>query len=348
MELSPAYHTSNPITRAELNYQARSVPQGRRWQRFVGRLTLILSFVLAFILAGGEFAGALLYRDPEPINRFIGVGAMLPFGFVLFLHFALMFRTLSLSANSIAREKQANNWDILVMTGINARQIIRGKWWATVRGMWRAYLLLAVLRAAVIIWYGAYMSRTSTYGLVYFYQNYSPTPITIQAPTLLHFLGAALAVFAFTMVNLPFTAACGISAISARARNSALVLARAISTRLLLILGVSIGMLAIFYFMWARLFQSNYELWAIINQISVFAQGVGISLLDNGVTIPQELVIYRTDQYFDYQRESLVWIILISLVIYGLFTWMLLRLAEWLAVRQNALPPLRHAISESV
>jgi hypothetical protein len=338
MELSPAYHTSNPITRAELNYQARSVPQGRRWQRFVGRLTLTLAFVLAGILAGGEIVGALLFRDPEPINQFVGVGALLPFGVVLALHFGVMLRTLILSSNSIAREKQANNWDILVLTGINARQIIRGKWWATMRRMWRAYLLLAALRVVMIIWYATYVSRNNFYSLMYYYLHYGYTPASpVAVPTFAHFLAATVMVFIFTMINLPFTAACGLSAISARARNSALVLARAISTRLLLVLGLSVGTLAIMSFMWSNLAtRGGVHPWSI--DTTLFIQTVTVTLLDNGLTNASQLTQYRTNpSSFDRRTEFVLPNMLVSIAIYVLLTWLLLRLAEWLAVRQNAL-----------
>jgi hypothetical protein len=329
--------SANPIARAELVYQTRSRPQGRRWKRVATRITLIVALTLACILAGGEFAGVLLYRDPDPISRAFGILNILPVATAFILHFVLMIQTLSLSANSVAREKQANNWDMLVLTGVDARQIIQGKWWATVRRMWPSYVFLSVLRAAVIIWFGASVSRVYEISLMTF--NYYGFPTELILPSASNFGVAALSVFVLTMVNLPFTAACGVSAISARTRNSALTLGRAIGIRLLVLLTPSL--VSFFLAFPLALWRSNF-----------FAQiggGTLATLLDNGLSVGNQLVGWdHVDPYVDNRdKGALVVVVLLALTAYFLLTILLLRIAQWQATRQNALPPLSYPSSKT-
>ncbi|MEO8611394.1 MAG: hypothetical protein ABI690_26085 [Chloroflexota bacterium] len=90
----------NPVTLAELSYQNRSKPRQRRWIEWLIRGDLILSLVLSLILAGGEFIGGLLYRDPSPIFGTLGILTQIPVASAFILHFALMIQTLSLSATA--------------------------------------------------------------------------------------------------------------------------------------------------------------------------------------------------------------------------------------------------------
>jgi hypothetical protein len=58
----------------------------------------------------------------------------------------ISLRTLMLASHSIAREMEVGNWDSLVLTGINSRLIVMGKWWAILRCVWKDYLFLALLK----------------------------------------------------------------------------------------------------------------------------------------------------------------------------------------------------------
>ena len=333
------YFSANPIARAELAYQIRSRSQVRRWRRVMSRIILIAALTLALILAGSEFAGVLLYRDPDPISRAFGVLNILPVATAFILHFVLMIQTLSLSANSVAREKRANNWDMLVLTGVDARQIIRGKWWATVLRMWPIYVFLGILRAAVIIWFGA--SLTRVYQIRVMSMNFSGAPDEVIPARRHEFCGvAAASIFMLTMVNLPFTAACGVSAISAQTRNSALTLGRAIGTRLL-ILGVP-ALIGAFMTFALALWRSQF--------FTDIVGGTLVILLDNGFSVGNQLVGWELmNPYVDNSDKGyLVVVILLAMVAYFLFTALLLRMAEWQATRQNALPSLRRKLVEIV
>lgn len=315
---------NDPIFRAELAHQGRTLPRRRRWVRQMLRFILYLSFVLAYLFLGVEIAAVLFNYDPEPLLRSLNVARVLPVTVAVILHFSLMLQALAKSADSIARERQGNNWDMLVMTGIDARSIILGKWWAIVRSMWPGYVTLVLLRIPVIIWLTAETSRRS-YAYNYLFQ----TPPQRFPPEAYMFILAALYIFMMTAVNLLFTAACGVSAISARSRSSAWLLGRAIATRLLVLLApVLVGLWAFGAFGLWRLDWVSYPLsWALG------------TMLENGVNMAGMLVSWR---YGGTPDMNHFWLssVMINLTIYFLLTWLLLRIAQWQAVRQNALPPL--------
>lgn len=320
----PAF-TRNPIMQAELRFQRRAA-RGRRWWRWLARSVTLLAVMLALILYGGELAGALLQRDPTPIGERFGVGVALLMVFTLALHFALMFRALALGANSIARERQGQTWDMLVLTGIDARQIVLGKWWATVRQLWRQYALLAVLRAGVIVWMAASTSRLITFIYVSSSSYYLGTA-SFSLPAPLDLLLAGVIVFALTLANLAFTAAVGVSA-SGEARSGALALVRAIFMRAALLI------VAAFLLLWLSGMVSLLSFPA-----AEFPGRVASLLLDNGASLAGELAMYRSDYYGLVSANAVLPTALLGLVAYALLTWAVLELAQRRAVRLRALPP---------
>src|SRR5574337_1237247 len=110
-DLTTTFFPSTAIIRAELTYQQRSSSRRRRWQRWIGRAIMAFGITMSMILFWGEFAGALLWRDSGPIGDRLRVGVVGLLVLALVYHFVLMIQTLSLAANSIARERQNNTWD---------------------------------------------------------------------------------------------------------------------------------------------------------------------------------------------------------------------------------------------
>ncbi len=144
-------------------------------------------------------------------------------------------------------------------------------------------------------------------------------------PTIAHFVLASIFVFTLTMANLLFTSACGVSAFNIRSGHA---LARAVVTRLCI--GVIIVVVN-------RIFFTSTTDSVFQNMVSM----VLATLFDNGVFLGTETVSYHTNK-FAYTDTSMFWlpVLLISLLMYALLTFLLLRFAQWQAVRQNALPPL--------
>lgn len=334
-----------PIAQAELNHQNRSTPPPRRrWRQWLGRASLVMVYITAFILVGNEIIALLSMGSGRRVAFYTTVNpnwliaaAVIAVGATVIIHFRRMLQTLSLSANSIARERGANNWDMLVLTGIDAGKIVRGKWWATIRHMWRPYVMLGILRAAAVVLYGA-----STYRSYYSYQFYNSdglSSVTLIV-VLLHFALAGTAVFIFTMANLFFTAACGVTAFNKR---SGVALARAIGTRLFIIVGL--GLLALLLTrLWINYATYPYLLPSIIT-ISM------LSLVDNGAILSSQFAYYSPYDYGPYLNPLFAMYlpaILVTLLLYLLLTLLLLRFARWQAVRNGAIPPLKRKLIQIV
>ncbi len=322
----PAF-TRNPIAQAEIAYQQRTGRE-RRWWRWLVRGVTLLAVALALILYGGELAGVLLQRDPTPITSTLGVGVVLLLIFTTALHFLLLFRALALGANSITREAQGNTWELLVLTGLDARQIVLGKWWATVRRLWRAYALLALLRASAAVWMSA--SSTRLIMVVSASGGFVVGGAEFQPPTVAHLLAAGLIVAALTMANLIFTAACGVLA-SSEARSGAWALARALGSRVVLLVAASSVLLVLTIMLW------NSPLTLLAELITRVAS----TLLDNGLTLASELIAYRSSYYFGTDTSLYVLAAgVLSVGAYGLLAWSLLMAAQRRLIGRQALPPL--------
>ncbi len=333
--------SDNPITRAELSYQRQQLPRRRRWRRWFDRLISIAVYGLIAILVANEIVILFLFASGNSGETFahnlserFSVLMLLPLLVALVMHFRRMFQTLGLSADSIVREYGSNNWDMLVLTGVDARKIVYGKWWATVRRMWRPYVMLGILRALLVVWYGAASSHS-----YFFYGAGGNLPLVL--PTLLQLIAGGFAVFILTLANLLFTAACGMTAFNKR---SGVAVARVIATRLAIIIGICI-VGALIYRWWAFYAYYNYSGYnLVVPMIGLLSL---VTLFDNGVTMGSQFATYRFDQIstmYGSEVDSLfavfLPVLLAALVIYGLLTFLLLRFAQWQAVRQNALPPL--------
>jgi hypothetical protein len=334
--------SQQPIAQAELNHQTRSAPRRkRRWTRWLDRGFVLLIYGTAFVLFANQIlvlfalasgtGGSIRADDlPDWFRALVAVSVIV----ALIIHFRRMFQTLALSADSIARERNANNWDMLVLTGIDARKIVIGKWWATVRRMARPYIMLGILRALLIVWYGAY-TNPGYYGNAAYAIYYDSNNIGIILHILLQYLLAGIAVFVLTIANLLFTAACGLSAFNKR---SGIALARAITTRQLLVIGFA-ALTFVLSRLW--LYYSSSELLPVMILLSLF------TVFDNGVVIGVLLPTYNFSNYYPYGANiDPVFAIylpaaILALIIYVLLTVLFLRLAQWQAIRQGALRPLK-------
>ena len=124
-----ARFTDNPIARTEWTYLSRQ--ENVRW-----RLTYLWLFVVALIAA---ITPLWLYMD------LFQSAALLIMAVIIYLaHIIVGLRTLLLASDSISRERRSGAWDTLILTGIDARQIVWGKWWVVVRYVWKDHALMAL------------------------------------------------------------------------------------------------------------------------------------------------------------------------------------------------------------
>jgi hypothetical protein len=230
---------------------------------------------------------------------------------------------------------------MLVLTGMDARQIVRGKWAATVRHQWPRYLFLGVLRAGAVVWIfnvGSRMAYTSSFYNSYYY----PAALEIVLPPPGSILLAGAIILLLTMMNLCFTAACGVLA-SVSAKRSVWALLGGIITRLMLPFTFVFGFMLLF-----GLFQ--------LGRNEFFEQtwsAVSISLLDNGSIIAGLLatitIQYRGFDALDTSSTVLYAVIALLVVVaaYATLTVGLLNMAQRRAVREQALPPLKLGTDQS-
>jgi hypothetical protein len=324
-----AWFPDNPVMRAERSYQERSTAQrARRWRHRLSRLVKTVLVGMALGMFGAGVLGSLFGIDiSDAVNDASGWLTLFAI-FVMTHHFSVMINTLSLGANSIAREKQGQTWDMLVLTGIDARQIVRGKWAATVRRQLPAYLVLAVMRIGAIVLYSVV-----TNSIFSFTVGYGGDRLT-YLPHPLNYALLAGVVTLLTLANLVFTAACGVWASSVTHRP-ALAQARAIGTRIALLLVPSFVVL----FFFGRFLAYDARTGPFYDLLL----GTGLTLADNGATAAANLVAVR------YGWEGSppspinlglwVTVTLAALGIYALWTIVALWRAQTLAVRQLATPP---------
>jgi len=280
---------NNAITRAERTYQQRSAKPPRTWRRWVNFGVKWLAITLSLILFGGLLLASITVRDPLPIAEKLNPLPNILSIVMGLYHVYLLFQTISRTANSISREKEAQTWDMLVLTGIDARQIVRGKWWATIQQQFPQYLLLSVLRIGTTA--GTAISMT---GIFYRYSSYYNSTVIMPHPVTI--ILVALVAFMFTMANLAFSAACGVMA-SAASKRSVVAIARGFGNQVLLSLVTVIGILYVF----TRSFTYSYYS-SFISTIYNAILGGAVSIIDNGFTLTTSNVY--VGYFFDYNQQG--------------------------------------------
>ncbi len=158
---------SNPIEWQETQHQLRIIPAVTRRYRFVMPATLILLMgviVLTLQDIGGQTRNIAIYV-------------------IWIVHVITAARAISVGANAISREHVGKTWDALVLTGVNARQILMGKWLGVLHRAAPWMFALGVLRLAMIPVFTIAMVNRFAYffgGITYLYSSGSQpyTPIS--------------------------------------------------------------------------------------------------------------------------------------------------------------------------
>ena len=149
---SPSIH--NPVTRAELQHQRYLIANGRSgnlWISLAG-LMLIPALLISLALTVGALLNPFVPLVPA-IRSLLGGSQGIVF-FLMYLMNVVLYPVvtlvmLALSLHSISREKVGNTWDTLRLTNMDARQIVLGKWWASLRSMGGDQVMVALLRFGV-------------------------------------------------------------------------------------------------------------------------------------------------------------------------------------------------------
>lgn len=136
---------NSPVARLELAHLQRRLIKRGKWLRILDILMLLGCIWVATI-------PLRVYVVHETRNWLF-----LMMFVITGLHFAVGLRTLILASNSIAREQAPGKWDVFVLTGLDASQIIIGKWWAVIRYTALSHIFVAFLRLGLALAYTQYL-----------------------------------------------------------------------------------------------------------------------------------------------------------------------------------------------
>ncbi len=127
----------------------------------------LLLFALALVVA---VTPLWLYMDMNQTPTLVVMAVV-----IYLAHIVVGMRTMLLAINAVAREQRAGTWDTLILTGIDARQIVWGKWWAVVRCVWKDHALMALPRVGLAFGLAQYLNfsvmDTRIWGTVFTYYS---------------------------------------------------------------------------------------------------------------------------------------------------------------------------------
>ncbi len=250
----------------------------------------------------------------------------------------LLQRTLIRATLIAGRERtSAWNWETFVLTGVDARTVIVGKWKAVVQSLWREYMLLGILRA--IIFPVALMLHEIH--SEYPYRVAGQYSLLDYVPSLANLLFGVVAIFLLTLAQLPLMAAIGVLSASRKA-NAPAGFGRAFSTWLLVMMGTTLIIVLVFIAYNQYMFYSNDDVsrffWlAVDSRILETAMLSAMSMADSGILSPVGLIM----SIFYSEKASGIGMISFMLVItlYGFLTWASLQLSIRLSQWQGMIKP---------
>ena len=312
----PRTLSDNPIARAELTHQQR-VAMDHKWRRWPVIFGVALS---AALISTASLLLAPLLSDllnisqndlDEMLSGWFSTITVLLAALLTSHHLSFSAAALQVASTSITREKQARTWEDLLLTGVDARTIIYGKWWATTRTLWQGYRPLLLLRFAVAVWMGASSGMALTSPFYY-------------TPPLLNVVLIGFATAIFPLCYSAFSVGVGLLAsLLVRNETTAYRVASAIQFAAIL---VSLSLIMMSF----TLPFTNYEA-----GFATLIPALFVTPLDGGML--GLIGIVANDLL-----SSTFYLIglMVCITLYGGLTWMVLRAAQGIAVRQRALPPI--------
>lgn len=309
--------SDNPIVRAELSHQQRGAvnQKWRRWSvLFSLGLGVALLSSLSLLIALPQLAHLLhmpVGELQEILRGWFGTLTVLIGGLIMIHHLSFSVAALQLTSTSIAREKQGRTWESLLMTGVDARRIVYGKWWATMRTLWQAYRPLLPLRFCLALWVG-------TVGAT------GQATLFFAPPPLLNVVLIAVATAVFPLAYAAFAGTLGLLAsLTVRNETSAYRIGSLLHFGTIV---MSLGMVGLSF---ALPFGDVDP--ALVSLIPALF----VTPLDGGMLAIIGINAGSSMASFYYLLGLFA-----CIALYTALTWVALRGAEALTVRQRALPPI--------
>jgi hypothetical protein len=200
------------IAKAELRYLRHKDSYGRL-RKIATILTIALLLCIAYI----------------PFGIYVGFGQStllkIITGTVVLAHAWIGWRAVTLASQAIAREKQSQTWESLILTGISARQIIVSKWWSCVRCLSLEYIFVGLLKIGLAYGLAQYFYLADVYGCSWFFGTsmcrsisilkWNPdagaNTLIIANPPLYGVVAGALVLIVFSLLELGLLVALGIA-----------------------------------------------------------------------------------------------------------------------------------------
>lgn len=179
---------------------------GRRWRWL--RLDRIRWLALALALAlviGLRLYGASQGADPATefaIEQIIGVVQFSLAMLVLFTHLWMIGLAVRSGGMALSRERDGRDWELLILTGVRARDLVIGKWVGLMLALWRQFRGVVLWRVAAAL----------ALGVVYLLNDYpllwsaSERPILNVLPLL---VGMAVCLGVLGAINVPLALTIG-------------------------------------------------------------------------------------------------------------------------------------------
>jgi ABC-type Na+ efflux pump permease subunit len=150
---------NHPVYLAERNYQWSVMEKSRTgWLWILLALIMLLPALLTSLYL---FFSTMLWGRPVnvvPAQNGINLLPTLQMLMVVMnvaLYFVIALVASALANSSVEREKQGNTWELLCLTGVSARDLVWGKWLASLRAIFGDYSILALLRIGWAVWFVA-------------------------------------------------------------------------------------------------------------------------------------------------------------------------------------------------
>lgn len=316
---TPPTADDNPIYVAERTHLEKVAARTDHWG--VISAVLVLAAVLSVALTVGLFlmgrSGSLTSVNLRETSTFFSgllrtINSILA-ALVVIEYLVMLLRSLLLASNTITREQTARTWDTLVLTHVDDRSLIYGKWWAVMTTLTQRHQISIYLRAGVWLYFGL---TPGVNGL------FSSTPNVILLAL------APVIVLAFTLINLGLTTAIGVLASFSGKQVIALTTA----------VGLQLGLLLVVFA--GDVFVSPLFIDTTVRlNGGVITQGIG-----SGTSLALVLIgggAYSATAFLDASTIPDVMPHIITIVIatllYGGLTWLLLWIARALAVENGAI-----------
>ncbi len=150
---------ANPVLTAELHHQWYILEKSRSGRGWIAIAVLML--VPAILASLVYFIGGVIGWSDIPtipqldrglLHQVFTIGLLLMITMNVALYVVVILITLGLSAASITREKTGKTWESLLLTNIDSRRIVLGKWWASMLALWGDHLMIGLLRLGMVAW----------------------------------------------------------------------------------------------------------------------------------------------------------------------------------------------------